>query len=99
MVPIPSTPLRYGGFGLQSIQDALWREWNVTQAHSDGVENGVADCCRYRDNRRFAGAHRLHIWAVDQHDINGRDLRESENGVGLPVKALYYRGVELNFFQ
>src|SRR5262245_30465 len=65
--------------------DALTRDRQITHAHAERVENGVADGGCRRAVRRLPGAQRPLLRAGDGLDPDGGDLGEGQERVGLPA--------------
>ena len=79
---------RLGAWGSsQRFQDAVRREGHRAHPDTRGVEDGVADRRRHQADSRLTRARRIFLRAIDQRDLDSRNLRERQNLVAGPVKA------------
>src|SRR5262245_12366050 len=74
--------------------DALARDRQITHAHAQGVENGVADGGHRRAVRRLPGTKRSFVRASDDLDLDRGHLRERQDRIGLPAVAGDVRAIE-----
>src|SRR5215204_6276968 len=71
----------------QRFQDAVRREGHRAHPDTRGVEDGVADRRRHQADSRLTRARRIFLRAIDQRDLDSRNLRERQNVVAGPVEA------------
>jgi hypothetical protein len=84
---------------LQPRHHPLRRKGHFAQPHAGRIEDGVADRRGNGNCRLLSSSQRCHLRPVDEHNIEFRDVGESQYRIAAPIKARHAIRVEGDFFE